>query len=124
MNPFDFVKSINSTKDYLITSEVEEREYKPFLVNNSLSLFQDTLFHANIMNLNSHLPNRMQYDYLYFSVRKKNRFSKWPKKVENTNVDCVMQYYKYNRVKAKQVLALLNEEQLNIIRTKIENSGA
>lgn len=124
MKPFDFVKSINSSKQYLITNEVEEKEYNPYIVNMAQSLYNDTIFFANEMNLNRHISNKMQYDYYFHSIRKKNRFSKWPKKLEDDTLSCVMQFYKYNARKAKEVMALLSDEQLQEIKQKLEKGGA
>lgn len=124
MNPFDYVKDINFEKRYLMNDDYAESEYSPYITNKSLALFPDTLFYANEMNLNSHLDKKLQHDYLFYSVRKKKRFEKWPwKKSVNDDIDLIMKYYKYNRQKAKQALSVLSREQLEMIKKQQEQKG-
>ena len=37
MNPFDYVKAINTTKKDIMVDDIAEAEYQPFIVNRSLS---------------------------------------------------------------------------------------
>ncbi len=68
MNPFDYVNSINSSKkENLMVDEFAEKAYNPWLVNKALSYFKDSVLYANEINMNSHLSNRMQYDYYLMS---------------------------------------------------------
>ena len=63
MNPFDYVKAINTTKKDIMVDDITESEYQPFLINRSLSYFPDTVLYANEMNQHSHLPSRLQFDF-------------------------------------------------------------
>lgn len=116
LDAFDFVNSINSTKKDIMrgteNDDLAEKSYVPWLTNNALSYFPDTLYHANIMNSNYHLDNRLQYSYLLNIVRPKKRFSKWAKKSTNKDVENLSKYYNYSMTKAKQVLSLFSKEQL------------
>jgi hypothetical protein len=124
MTPFDFSNDISHKKEHIMTDDYLESLYVPFVVNRALSLFPDTLFHVNEMNLNSHLDNKLQYEYLYNSVRKKKRFEKWPwKKVEASDVDLICDVYKYNRVKAREVLSVLTKEQISELKRQQEKGG-
>lgn len=120
MNPFDFVNAINmSKKDLMVGSEDDqqsEKDYVPYVVNRSLSYFPDTLMYANQANQYRDLDNKLQFHYLLNSIRPGKRFSKWAKKEESLDLQCVMQYYCYSIDKAKQVLPLLSEQQLSMIR--------
>ncbi|MBV32909.1 MAG: DNA polymerase, partial [Porticoccaceae bacterium] len=78
-SPFDFLNSINYSKQNLIKEPQDEKEYVPFIVNRGLGYFQDTIMLANEMNVNCHIDNKMQYDFLKNTVRKRKRFSKWLK---------------------------------------------
>lgn len=62
MTPFDFSNDISHKKEHIMTDDYLESLYVPFVVNRALSLFPDTLFHVNEMNLNSHLDNKLQYE--------------------------------------------------------------
>lgn len=125
MTPFDFVNSINSAKkNDLMTGtdndELAEKAYVPFVVNRALSYFPDTLMYANAMNIHHILDNKLQFHYLLNTIRPARRFSKWVKK-DDSDLQLVMQFYKYSVDKAKQVLPLLSTEQLSIIRTKLQS---
>ena len=123
MNPFDFVNSINFNKKNLMkesgNDELTEKLYVPFLVNRSLSYFTDTLLYANEMNHNHLLDNKLQYEFLLNSIRPKKRFAKWAKPENNDDLDIVCQYYGYSIQKAKDVLSVLNKQQLQSIRDKL-----
>lgn len=122
-NPFDFIKSINSHK-YILTDNLSESEYNPFIVNLGFSLFADTIFHANEMNLRPHLTNKMQYDFYFNAVRPRKRFRKWPKKdkVNSENILLLQELYKYNTHKAKEALSVLTSEQIELLH-KNNNKG-
>ena len=126
MTPFDYVNAINmSKKDLMIGSEDDvqaERDYVPFVVNRSLSYFPETLMHVNLINQLPDLDKKLQFHFLLNSIRPGKRFSKWVKKEEDADLQLVMQHYGYSVDKAKQVLPLLSNEQLSIIRT-IQTSG-
>jgi len=81
VNVFDFIKDLNYNKNYLY-NETNKDSYNPFIINKSFSFFVDTIYHAQMMNLNSHLPHNMQHDYLFYAITKRKRYSKWLKKSE------------------------------------------
>jgi hypothetical protein len=100
MNPFDYVTSINYTKQDIMNDDQDEKAYPAFMVNRSLSYFADTVGLANVMNRYHHLDSKLQYHFLINIVRKRKRFSKWV-----------------------QVLSLLSPEQLTIIKQKVSKGG-
>ena len=123
MNPFDYVKAINTTKKNIMVDDITESEYQPFLINRSLSYFPDTVLYANEMNLNSHLPARLQFDFFINIIKKRNRFSKWFKPTEIQSIDIVKEYYGYSDEKAKSVLSLLNNKQIEELSKRIYKGG-
>ena len=123
MKPFDFVNSISSNKDIQMDSKLQESIYNPFITNKALSYFVDTIFVANEMNINHHLENKLQYEYLLNKVRKRKRFSKWHKNLDDNNIEIIKQHYKVNNNKAKIILSILNEKQLDSIRHKLDKGG-
>ena len=84
-SPFDFIKSISSTKKDIME---DEKDYNAFMVNRGLSYFPDTVIYANEMNRFHHLDSRLQYLFLINIVRKRNRFSKWNKASESEDIKC------------------------------------
>ena len=123
MSPFEFVSSINFTKKDIMIDDLVEKEYIPFMVNRSLSYFQDTVCLANVMNQYHYLDHKLQYHFLINIIRKRKRFSKWIKPDLDSDTEVVKQYYGYSNEKAKQVLALLSPEKISIIRKKVSKGG-
>ena len=123
MNPFDFLKSINTTKKNIMVDDIIEKEYNAFIINRGLSFFPDTVLYANEMNLNHHLDSRLQYDFLINIIKKKKRFTKWVKPQEIANLEVIKEYYGYSDEKAKSVLSLLNNEQMEELKKRIYKGG-
>lgn len=120
----DWLKSINETKTNLIDEDpLLESKYLPYVINRCLSGHIDSLMYANEMNINHCLDYKLQYDFLLNTLRSKKRFSPWVRKDELVNLQIVKKYYGYSDEKAKQVLPLLSNEQLDIIRQKLETGG-
>ena len=69
ISPFDFVKSINDTKENLITDDWSEDQYNAFIVNKALSFTPDTIIYANEMNSRPHLEKVLQYQFLINKAR-------------------------------------------------------
>ena len=111
MNPFDFVKSINDKTGNIIDRDPDaEKAYVPFIVNRALSQFADTTIAANTMNSMHHLDKRLQYDYLYHSLKKRKRFSKWVKpEWDEVSDKMVADYYCVSRSRAREYLSLMTE---------------
>jgi hypothetical protein len=123
ISPFDFLNSINTNKKNLMEGADEEKLYVPFVVNRSLSYFQDTVGVANAMNIHHHIDNRLQYEFFINIVRKRKRFSKWVKPTVENDVEVVKEYYGYNNEKARQVIPLLSSQQLEFIKNKVNKGG-
>ena len=114
ISPFDFVNSINSTKENLIVDERTEREYNPFIVNRAMGFGPDTVIAGNEMNSRHHLDNKMQYDFLMATVRKAKRYNKWIK-AEESNIEAIQKFFGYSFMKAKEALKLLDEDHHQLI---------
>jgi len=124
MTPFDFINSINQSKNNLIkdsdNKELAEKLYKPYIVNKGLSYFQDTIMFCNEMNRLNHLDNKLQYEFFLNSIRPLRRYAKWVKKVDSDDFDAVQEYYQLNNDKTEQALSLLSREQINLIKLKLQ----
>ena len=123
MNPYEYVKAINDTKQNIMIDDIAEKGYNAWIVNRSLSYFNDTVLMANEMNLNHHIDNRLQFDFYINIVRKKKRFSKWMKPETVSDVEVVKEYYGYSNEKAKQALTLLTSDQINELKKKVYKGG-
>jgi len=124
MNPFEFVKSINFKTGNIIDRDYNtERYYVPFQTNKVFSMFPDTVLCANAMNGLYDLPKKMQYDYFYSCVKKKNRFSKWLKPEQDEFLEKVMSYYNVNRTRAKEYVSFMVEEDIEIFNKMTHIGG-
>jgi hypothetical protein len=123
MSPFDYLNAINTTKKDIMVDDVAEKAYASFMVNRGLSYFPDTILFANEMNVNHHIDHRLQFDFFINIIKKKKRFSKWAKPINIENLELIKEYYGYSNEKAKSVLSLLNDEQINELKLRMYKGG-
>lgn len=135
MNIFDFINDIHYGKKNLLNEDPNNiKLYSAWTVNNMMSLFPDTIFAANMMNINHHLDPKSQYLFYLNNIRPSKRFAKWytdwtkeqkKKKTEksDSDIEAVMEYYKYNKTRAAEVLTLLSIEQIDEIKKILEKGG-
>ena len=120
----DWLNSINLNKKNLIDDDPSvEKDYSPYIINRCLSGHIDTILFVNEMNMYSFLPKKMQYDFYVNSIRKRKRFSPWMRKDEIDNLNVVKRYYNCSNEKAKEIIKILNKEQVNFIKSKFEIGG-
>lgn len=127
LTPFDFIKSASQTKKDLIRGseypEMAEKQYNAFIINRGFSYFEDTILHANEMNMRFNLFEDAQYHYYLGILRPRNRFSKWHKAEKNKDLDAIQEVYSVSRVVAKQYLKVLSKDQLSALHKKLEKGG-
>lgn len=117
----EIIPSILQTKKDVLD---EEKDYKPFLVNRALSYHLDCILYSNQMNLCSNLDPKLQYQYLLNTVRPmKRKFQPWQKTSVLKDIDCVKEYFGYSNEKAKEALRILTDEQITLIKEKLEKGG-
>ena len=123
ISPFDFINAIHYSKENLIVDDWSEKQYNPFIVNKGLSYGADTVIPANEMNSRPHLDKKLQFSFLINNIRPRKRFNKWIKSEKIEAIEVVKEYYGYSTEKARQVLPLLNDEQLDYLRIKLIKGG-
>tara|TARA_E500000331_G_scaffold313588_1_gene322360 strand:+ start:280 stop:672 length:393 start_codon:yes stop_codon:yes gene_type:complete len=120
----DYLYSINQSKKNILDDDIDaEKKYPAYVVNRCLSSFTDTVLLSNEMNKCSHLPKRLQYDFLLNSVKPRKRFSPWTRKDSIDNLEVVKEYYGYNDDKALQALRILTKDQLDKIAHLLRKGG-
>lgn len=123
ISPFDYVKSINAGKNIMRETDNDslmERDYNAFIVNRNYSLFADTVYLANEMNIRPNIDNRLQYEFLLNTLRPRKRFADWVKNESSEDVSVIKEYYGYSNKKAIEALSVLSEEQIDSIRNKVQ----
>ena len=116
----DWLNSINFNKEDL---SYDIKTYPPYVINRCLSGFIDTIMYANEMNRYHNLDKDMQYSFYLNSVRKRKRFSPWLRKYKVNDLECVKEFYGYSNEKASQALKILDKQQLNFIKQRLETGG-
>ena len=127
ISPFDFMNAVSLTKEDLIGNHenptIAEKQYSAYMVNRGFANFEDTILHANELNQRHNLFPRAQFDYYLGALRKRKRFSKWPKADKSVDLDAIQQVYSCNRTVAKLYLKALSKEDLIVIHEKLMTGG-
>jgi hypothetical protein len=127
LSPFDFMNAASFSKEDLIHDseypELTEKQYVPYVVNRGFTNFEDTILHANEMNRCHHLFPAAQFDYYRSVLRKRKRFSKWPKADKDKKLDTIQQIYSCNRTVAKLLGKSLTEQDMKCLYDKLEKGG-
>ena len=123
ISPFDYVKSINAGKNIMRGTDNDslmERDYNAFIVNRNYSLFADTVYLANEMNIRPNIDNQLQYEFLLNTLRPRKRFADWVKGERSEYVSVIKEYYGYSNKQAIEALSVLSEDQIDSIRNKVQ----
>ena len=116
--------SINQTKKNMMDEDPSlENSYPTWIINKCLASFTDTVLFANEMNINWHLPKRMQYDFYINSLRPRKRFSPWSKKESVDYLEDIKEYYGYSYTKALEAVRILPKSDLEKIRKLLHKGG-
>lgn len=117
----EIIPSILQTKKDVLDNE---KDYKPYLVNRSISYHIDCILYANQINMNHHLDEKLQYQYLLNTIRPmKRKFQPWQKTSAIKDIDFIKEYFGYSNDKAKEALRLLTDEQITLIKEQLEKGG-
>ena len=124
MNPFDFVKQIQSGKQDLMTDPQSEKEYVPFVINKALSYELDCIMPANEMNQRYHLDKKLQFHYLLHIIRGRKRpFHKWVKQETHEDLSAIKTLFECSNKRAVEILKTITPEQLNLIKERTDIGG-
>lgn len=117
----EIIPSILQTKKDVLDNE---KDYNPYVVNRALSYHIDCILYANQMNMSPSIPGILQYQYFLNSIRPmKRKFQPWQKQEAIKNLECVKEYFGYSNEKAKEALRILTDEQIALIKEKIDRGG-
>lgn len=120
----DWLDSIFYTKQNLMEKYPEcKNQYPAFIINRMLAGQLDCVLYANEMNKHYTMPYDMQYNFLLHTIRKKKRFTPYLKKSKLENLPLIMEYYNINTEKAEEYLKILSNEQIKLIKDKLNKGG-
>lgn len=121
-SPFEFIDAINTNNAEFWNADIEEF-YTAFIINKGLSYGADTVIYANEMNSRPHLDAKLQFDFLINTIRPRKRYNKWLKAETVEVLDVIQEYYGYSTVKARQVLDLHTDAQIDYMRKRMNKGG-
>ena len=98
-------------------------QYNAYIVNRGFANFEDTILHANEMNQRHELFADAQFQYYRSVLRKRKRFSKWPKADKDKDLDAIQQVYQCNRTVAKMYIKALSKEDLSKVHERLITGG-
>jgi hypothetical protein len=75
------------------------------------------------MNSRPHLDKALQNSFLINIIRAKKRFNKWIKPEKIDAMEVIKEYYGYSTEKARQVLPLFSNENINDLKRKLIKGG-
>jgi hypothetical protein len=124
MTPFDFVNIVLHDRNKKSKEDLDFDEYKPFLINRSLSYQFDCILYVNELNMHHNIPKTLQYQYLLNTIRPmKRKFQAWQKQAVIKDLEYVKEYFGYSDEKAKDALRILTDQQIALIKEKLEKGG-
>ena len=119
LSPFTFIKNLsNKSGGHLLSDthegELNEKSYSPFIVNRGMSMHRDLALWANQMNINSHLEDRLQYDFFFHGIRQQKRNAPWIKRGKEEYLPAVQRFFQYSPQKSKELIksGILTDEDL------------
>jgi len=118
----EFIPDLTYKKEYILTED-NEKDYAPYIANMALSHYMDCILYVNQMNQYPFLDKKMQYDYLFYSIRKNKRYTKWIKKKKSDLLNAIKEYYSVSETKAKEIYEILTPTQQEAIMERINKGG-
>lgn len=119
---FDFINDVSHLKRDILTPDTE-KDYPSYMVNRFLSMDITTILYANEMNMNYHLPKRMQYDYYLNAITKRKRYFKYIKHKRQDDIDVIREYHNCTEVRAKEMLPIFTDDDLTYMRSRVSKGG-
>ena len=92
------------------------KDYNPYLINKFVVKHNDIKDLAVILNGYHNIPKDEHYEFLLYMIPKKKRFVKFKKSEENKDIELIQKHYNYNKIRAREVLRILSEDDLKELR--------
>ena len=123
MNPFEYAHDL-ITKEVYDDEIPQRKDYKKFLINRTLSYYQDIVHIINEVNILPDISNQLHYDFIHKIVPKKKRSKKyWVKAKKYENLKVVKEYYNYSNQKALTALSVLSDKDIETIKLRLFRGG-
>ena len=120
-SPWDFVKSINEHK--YIFEDIDKKDYSEYVVNKAFSFFPDTIFLANEINRFPGRDPKQHYDFLFYTIGKKHRYSKWVKQQKDETVLMLSEKLNVKYDRAVEIMTTLSDSDLKTLMASFDTGG-
>lgn len=121
---FTTIKALSETRPLEYSDILDQNmPYEPFMVNRAFSLSEDTTIAASIMNQCGHLDKDQQATFYIHTIRARRRFEKWPKTLDQDDVNTVAKYYGMSRREALLHVRQHSDDQLTAMRDVISQGA-
>lgn len=107
---FDWLTSINTSKEDLRAKDSVLRGFEPFIINKGLGQSEATIGFAALMNRMPHIPKEYQYLFLLHGIPKNRSYAKWAKSDKIDKLKEVAAELGYSEAKAKDAILILGPE--------------
>lgn len=119
-----FFGAVSYSKDLDQFTQGEiNKDYKPFVVNRMVSGYRELVMFADEMNVRPNIAKEDQM-FLYAElIPKKKRRALWSNLKVNEDLKVVMDYYNITQEKADPYMKILNHEQIQVLRERLNTGG-
>lgn len=116
----ELLNDINLSKKNLLRISDDNGYYPLYVILRCMNGL-DTILLVNELNIRRNVISVHAHDFLIACVPKKKRYNKWLKKEANSDIDLIMKYYNFSRIKAMSALNILSKEQLTEIKIALNH---
>lgn len=123
---FDYVNTINNKVGVTPTDNLDEfnQVYVQNVVNLAFCRYPETIFIIDdLVCMGYGLSNHQHFEYLYNLIPKGNRFKKWNKPDEITELDSICKIYRVSENKARQISKVFSEDDFVKIKQRLYEGG-
>lgn len=124
MNPWKVVDAFSFDKDPIMKdlTEQEMKAYPRYIINKVVSHFPDCIFDVNELNSLPYVDGKMHFDYFFYALTKKKRYSKWIKAEKEEYIGLVKEFFNYSELKAREALKILSIDQLKEMKELLQKT--
>lgn len=115
---FDYVNSINDKNFIFDETKYNPKNYSQFVINMAFSYYPDTILFANECNMMPNMTDKQHYEFLYHTIRKGKRYSKWNKKSKDDDIKAVAEFYNISIREAKEMRSIIPDSEMERIMNR------
>lgn len=120
---FDFLNAITWNKKDLTKHPDFEKEYNPFMITRWLSMESTTTFEALFLAKVVKISKSLHFKFLLNLIEKDRIYIKYKgSNKKDKHLDSVMRYYQVNKSHAGEIVNMLNQDELENIKSSFGES--